>query len=446
MNESKQPSVNITTALALACSSALGLAAPGAHAQGEPGTWDFDLASLYYSESDSRVTAIEPVFSATRNYAEGETLTLKGVFDVLTGASPNGATPSDSLQTFTRPSGNGEYTVDAGENPLDDTFKDTRFAASADWAAPLSRDWDYSAGVYGSREYDYLSMGISGGLKRYLNSKNTTLNFGLSLSHDMVDPVGNSPQGLSAMPHKSAPSYEADRAASRDDASQSKNIIDLLWGVTQVVNRNTLMQFNYSLSLADGYLNDPYKLLSVIDETPGANFGGNLLDGNGNRIYLYEQRPQSRMKHALFWQTKYALDGGDVIDASYRFMFDDWGLTSHTFDLAYRWDFGGSYLEPHVRYYLQSEADFYKRYLTQAEYNGGAPALQEASADYRLGEMDAISIGAKYAWRTASDNEFSVRLEYYMQRSKGEAGFGLLQQQELYPNTDALMLTVGYKF
>jgi hypothetical protein len=436
----------IGSALALASCAALGIAAPMVQAQGEPDTWDFHLAGLYYGESDSRVMAIEPVFSATRNYAEGETLTLKGVFDVLTGASPNGATPSDGVQTFTRPSGNGQYDVAAGSDPLDDTFKDTRVALSADWAAALNRDWDYSAGVYGSREYDYMSFGMSGGMKRYLNNKNTTLNVGLSLSHDLIDPVGNSPRGLSAMPHQNSPTYDADRATSRDDGAQTKDIIDLLLGVTQVIDRSTIMQFNYALSLADGYLNDPYKMLSVIDESAGLNYGGNLLDGNANPIYLYEQRPDRRMKHALFWQTKHALDGGDVLDVSYRFMFDDWGITSHTFDLAYRWNFGGAYLEPHVRYYLQSEADFYKRFLTEAEYNGAAPTLKEASPDYRLGELDAITLGAKFGWKTARDNEFSVRLEYYMQGASGDQGFGKLTAQELYPDTDALMVTVGYKF
>lgn len=438
---------NISSSLALASCAALGIGAGNALAQGEPGTWDFDTAGLFYAEDNSRVNAIEPVFSATRNYEEGQKLTLKGVFDVLTGASPNGATPSDDVQTFTRPSGNGEYTINPTEDPLDDTFKDTRVALSADWSEPINRDWEYSTGVYGSREYDYMSFGLNGGLKRYLNNKNTTLNFGLSFAHDMVDPVGNSPVGLTAMPHHSSPTYDADRALSRDDGSQTKDIIDALFGVTQVINRQMLMQFNYSISLSDGYLNDPYKMLSVIEDDPlDANYGGNLLDGNGSRIYLYEQRPDSRMKHALFWQTKYALDGGDVIDTSYRFMLDDWGITSHTFDLAYRWNLEGFYLEPHVRYYMQSEADFYQRFLTETEYNSGTPTLKEASADYRLADMDAMTLGAKYGWKIDKNREFSIRADYYMQTSSGENGFGELLSQELYPDSNAMMVTVGYKF
>lgn len=55
--------------------------------------WDFDTAALIYAEGDSRVSAFEPVISATRNYDSETKLNLKFAFDTLTGASPNGATP-----------------------------------------------------------------------------------------------------------------------------------------------------------------------------------------------------------------------------------------------------------------------------------------------------------------------------------------------------------------
>ena len=68
-----------------------------------PGAWDFEVATLLYTESDDRVQAVEPIFSATRNFEDGEKLNFKLTFDTLTGASPNGATPSDQVQTFTDP-------------------------------------------------------------------------------------------------------------------------------------------------------------------------------------------------------------------------------------------------------------------------------------------------------------------------------------------------------
>jgi hypothetical protein len=428
---------NVSSTLALAAIGVLGAAQPALAERGASDSWDFDVAGLYYAEDDDRVMAVEPAFSATRNFSEGEALNLKLVLDSLTGASPNGATPSDQPQTFTTPSGNGNYTVSPNEAPLDDTFKDTRVALSANWSAPVNRDWAYSAGIYGSNEYDFFSLGLSGGLTRYLNQKNTELNFGLSVEQDTVDPVGGSPIGLSAMPQQG----DTNRDASRDQSQDSKTIVDALFGVSQVINKNVIMQFNYGVSVADGYLNDPYKVLSVIDSK-----GDNVKDGSGNNVYLYDARPDSRVKHSFYWQTKQALDNGDVMDYSYRFMLDDWGVTSHTLEAAYQWHFASSYIEPFARYYMQGEADFYQRYVTDAEYNSGSPTLKEASSDYRLGELDAITVGAKYAWSMGDGDIANVRLAYYMQSSSGDAGPGKLASQELYPDTNALIMTFGYSF
>src|SRR5690606_13337035 len=126
-------------------------------------------------------------------------------------------------------------------------------------------------------------------LSRYLNNKNTTLNLGLSAGSDFISPEGGVPVGLSPMAlqtNVSDAEFDQLFAASRESGDDSKTVADLLLGVSQVVDRRTVMQFNYSLSLSSGYLTDPFKILSVIDDAPGSNFGGNLQDGNGNNIYL----------------------------------------------------------------------------------------------------------------------------------------------------------------
>lgn len=439
----------IGLALTAATLTLLGIQAPLAEAKGKTGEWDVDTAVLFYSEADGRVSAVEPVAEFTRNYADDRKLTVKAVADALTGASPSGATPSDQVQTFTRPSGNGDYTVEAGQNPLDNSFHDTRGALSANWSSPLGSDYAYSVGAYGSGEFDYMSLGLNGAISRYLNNKNTTLNAGLSVSADTITPEGGIPIALSRMAlraNKTDDVFQSEFNATRQGASDNKTLIDLLLGVTQVINRSTIMQFNYSLSKVDGYMTDPFKILSVIDDTPGSTLGTNALGVDGNPIYVYENRPDSRMKQALYWQTKHMLANGDVIDGSYRFMIDDWGITSHTVDLHYRYMMGRSYLEPHARVYLQSAADFYKRYLTTTEYNAGSPTVKEATADYRLGEMVSGTLGLKWGYHLTEDHEVSVRGEYMKQTSTGETGIGALAAQDLYPDTDAFWLQLGYTF
>ncbi|HEY6527994.1 MAG TPA: DUF3570 domain-containing protein [Cellvibrionaceae bacterium] len=410
---------------------------------GTPGSWDVDTAILYYGEDGGRVQALEPVIGITGYFADDAQLNAKLTIDTLTGASPNGATPSSQPQTFTRPSGKGGYTIEPNTAPLDDTFKDTRAAVNVAWAAPINNDWRYSSGINISAEHDYFSGGLSGTITRYLNEKNTELTLGVAASSDTIKPEGGKPKALSRIPDSRVANFQQVYDASRTEDGDSKTLLDGLIGITQVINNRTIMQLNYSLSTSSGYLTDPYKILSVIDHNSGENY----LDGASRAIYIYEQRPDSRTKHALFWQTKYMLKNGDVLDGSYRLMSDDWGITSNTIDLKYHWQLDHAYLEPHLRYYTQSAADFYRRFVWDTDYNNGAQTLilSNASADYRLGDLTGTTLGIKYA-RQFNQQEFSVRAEYFVQSNSGEQGFGALTQQDLYPDTKAVMFTLGYSF
>ena len=126
-------------------------------------------------------------------------------------------------------------------------------------------------------------------------------------------------------------------------------------------------------------------------------------------------------------------------------MTDDWGIDSHTLDVRYRWPLGErSYLEPHFRYYTQSHADFYRTSLAN-----GSPLPLNASADYRLGEFDAITFGVKYGWKTETGTEWNARLEMYS--ADGSVPSDLLigtnqAGRDMYPDLDAVILQFGYRF
>jgi len=93
----------VRAALASAC-GVLGISGAAARAT-EVGT-----AVLGYTEPN-RVSAIEGVIDANHTFDNGRVLRFRAVFDGLTGASASGATPASFVQTFTRPSGKGNYTT-----------------------------------------------------------------------------------------------------------------------------------------------------------------------------------------------------------------------------------------------------------------------------------------------------------------------------------------------
>lgn len=427
---------SIAAALAGATCALLGQSQ--AHAETDSSVlkdWKFDTAILYYGETD-RVSLAEGVVSATKTNSDDSIFNVKLVLDTLTGASANGAVAQPTVQTFSRPSGKDSYQVAAGDTPLDDTFRDTRVQVAASWMQPFADTWRGTAGFNVSREYDYMSLGVNGLLEKDLFQRNTTLSAGLSYQFDSIDPVGGKPTPLSSMIVPADDDYDDEFEGEDDDhgaknGSDDKTTLDMLFGVTQVINRRMLMQFNYGLSIVDGYTTDPYKVLSVI------NTNGVTQD------IVYENRPDSRTKHSFFWQTKYALDNG-VVDVSYRYATDDWEIDSHTIDSRLRFNLSGnSYIQPHIRYYQQSAADFYQPYLNQS-----ADMPMYASADYRVGEMTAYTVGLKYGRTLENGHEWAVRAEYYQQDPKN-AGFeqpGVLADLDLYPSVKAVILQFNYHF
>ncbi len=419
----------IHAALAAATSSLLAPVTGHAEPAVDNARWEIDSSALYYGEQDDRVEDASLSLRARREYGDGRALTLGLTTDTLTGATPTGAVPLDVPQTFTRPSANGSYVTAPGETPLDDSFKDSRVAANATWTQPFGETWTADVGVSFSTEYDYVHLGMNGSVSKDLNRNNTTVSAGFAYATDEWDPEGGVPVPLSAM------RPVGDRGNKRR-TTEDKDVLDILFGVSQVINERTIAQVNYSYSQSDGYLNDPFKFLTVLDPDTGLTVPGR----GGVALYRFEDRPDERTKHSLFGQVKIAFDSG-VLETSYRFMTDDWGIDSHTIDGRYKFNLNADhYVEPHLRWYRQSGADFYRTNLV-----AGEPLPAEASADYRLAEFTGITAGFKYGWRMAAGREFSARVEWYNQSGDAELE-GVPASGDVFPELDAVIVQISYRF
>ncbi len=399
-----------------------------------PESWQCDMAVLVYSELN-RVSAFEPAMALKKTFDDNSVLGVKLVVDSLSGASHNGAAANTAAQTFTRPSGHGSYTASANKTPLDDTFRDTRINLSINYEYELSRLEKMQWGVNGSSEYDFLSVGGSGTYVRDINQRNTSLSAGVSFEVDNIRAVGGFAQPLSEMQANTL-------AQGKIGSSHTRIMVETLLGVTQIIDHKTLMQINYGLALSDGEHTDPYKIVSVLDSE------GDLIAANGlNGTYLYERRPDSRIRQNVFAMVKrYLL--GDVVDVSYRYSWDDWGIKSNTVDTHYRVNLAHDnmsptfYLEPHLRFYQQQGADFYRHSIVN---NEALPSY--LSADYRLADMQATTVGLKIGFLSPGGHQSSVRLEYYRQTGDSHPGDALPNQRDLdlYPTVEAFIVQYNYR-
>ena len=106
---------------------------------------DADL--LYYKENAGRVQTIEPVVSLKKDFGDQRLLDGTLTLDSLSGATPNGAIPARTPQTFASPSSTSLipepghkttlYTIAPGDLPQDPHFKEQRVAGDLDWSQPI---------------------------------------------------------------------------------------------------------------------------------------------------------------------------------------------------------------------------------------------------------------------------------------------------------------------
>lgn len=410
----------------------------------EPDTTTIDSAILFYKEGEGRVQAIEPMLALTINNQDGSSYVARFTYDTLTGATPNGAAPWTSTQTFVTPvrqqsehsesrtgasggtlvtlPGSGlqvlNYDAVARKLPVDSGFRDQRYALDLAMTKPLTDATKLSLGVNGSTESDYQSISGRAGIAHELGGNNTTLSLGVNFEHDISKPHYGTPTPFTLMD------------GTLKGPSRSKDVLGLIAGVTQVVAPGVIVQANYTFGALNGYQTDPYKIVSVVDSITGAP-----------QRYLYESRPDKRTRHAVYLGTKIAA-GSFVTDISGRYYTDSWGIKSFTAQVSEHVPFGEkAYLEPLMRYYHQSAANFFTYYLTS-----GAPLPQYASADSRLDKFNAITGGISGGYKLTDNLEVYGLAEYYKQAKAGTPGqLPGNSQLSLFAGTNAVSLMTGIK-
>ena len=127
------------------------------------------------------------------------TLTL----DTLSGATPNGAIPARTPQTFASPSSTSLtprpgyktklYTIAPGDLPQDPHFNEMRVAGDLNWSQPIGLDNTVSYGGHVSSEHDFDSIAAHAGLSHDFNEKNTTLSAGINEEYDRIHAHGVTP-------------------------------------------------------------------------------------------------------------------------------------------------------------------------------------------------------------------------------------------------------------
>ena len=233
----------------------------------------------------------------------------------------------------------------------------------------LSYEWNEAAvNVSGgfSRERDYQSSFGSIGGRLDFNQKLTSVKFGGGYTSSQIGAI---------LDHDSSPyitktAYAQQIVNRRGSEILKGNRQDWVAniGLTQVLNKNALIDAGIGYTHSSGFLENPYKATSVIFVDP-ASLNNNFITGDVRA--LIEQRPNQRNQVALSAKyVQYIEPFNAAMHLGYRLSVDDWGVNSHTFDASWVQPLGGGWtLTPRIRYYSQDAASFFRPYLlTQQTY------------------------------------------------------------------------------
>jgi hypothetical protein len=427
----------------------------------------FDFKNLYYQESDSRMRIVSPTFMVEYDLSPTTTIKIDGIYNAISGATPSGAPPMKNVTTYSTvttptagitPSSSPQPTVtyydddhddeDEEDDDDDDRSRRTVFnhsngyyaragatpvAAPAPAPAPTattptsssagsttttipstSTEYDKNGRVprsdvdderYGinleltkkfnrhtltiqgaySEESDYISRGISLRDSIDFNQKNTTITLGGSYANDKIDAITM-------------------------ESAETKESIDFIVGLFQVLNKKTTITINATIGQTDGYLTDPYKVVLL------------------NNQIVQEKRPTTKDKQIIYIALNRFLDKYNTgLELSYRYYNDSFGIRAHTIGTSLYKKIGNSLiLRPAIRYYTQTEADFYNVWFD------GNP--QFYSSDYRVSELTALGYGVKLIWYPVQHIAFDIAIDRYVQE-----GLDGLTADDVYPEALSVM-------
>lgn len=399
---------------------------------GEAETWSFDGDFLYYKEA-GRLQILQSTFKGTYFIDTNETIGFKALGDILTGASPNGQIVSLENITITSPSGKGDV-IRPNSLPVLPDYKELRVAGAVSYGYEDSNA-SYSVTASGSRELDYISLGLSTSISIPFNQKNTTFDLGVSINNDTIISELFTPKPLVIQKVLAAISEQP--ILSR---TQKKEVFDFLIGFSQIVDTSSFITFLYSYGNQQGYLTDPYKVISIVEE----NTGRLLKHSPEHAVVIYESRPDSKITQSVYLGYKKAVGKG-VFSFGIRALENSWGIKSSTFDtdiIIYLND--TIWIKPHIRYYQQGSADFYRPFLSENQLQSIQGCLQcYASADYRIGKFTATTLGLELGF---DEDKFSIGIETYQQAiSEPKNKFGELRKVKLVPDLSTILIRVNFK-
>lgn len=333
-----------------------------------------------YAESDKRVKVDYTLLELKEEIGADYTASLSLSYDTISGGTPiwvdavsgaSGTASADGRITTV----DGKGATHGGRSALSAfsykniEVEDTRRAVSTSLTKRTPGRDEITVGLSQSKEEDFSSKEASlSYLYNLDSSRNRSLTVGVS--------------------------YQANEAYHLMYGTwKDFSVVNAQVGYTHTLSKSTVGQINYFHIRQSGELSNPYQ--TILRYFAGSNLFWRAV----------EKRPDEKNASGISAAVVSKVLSNTALHADYRFYRDDWGVRSHTLSVSPHVDVGGGWtVSPMLRYYRQSQADFYKShdgggYFNETEYG---------TADERLGEYHGTTYALGIEKKIGKDLKLNV--------------------------------------
>jgi len=349
------------------------------------------LQYLQYNESENRTAVSAPSLMLNKDFGTDYTLNVNVVADAVSGASENYYDAASGASAFSR--GIGVNATDVTYGNVE--YEDTRVAGGASLITRFDNRDELTVGFNYSSESDFYSAEGSLEYMHWLtSSKNNSLSLGVSYQSNEIL--------VECDPDSATSSCDAGSGASE---AMTNDAINVQASFFQNINSESYLKASLFYVGDSGYLSNPYS--NVVRNYDGINAD-----------VVAENRPDSRTGYGASFKYANAITSNLSAQIGYRYYTDDWDIDSHTIDTDFYYEPSSNWLiKIGLRYYMQSEANFYsgqKDYFTNEEF---------ASSDVRLSDFDAITYKTDVEYKVTEDFSVNFGANYYDQSSGIDATY-----------------------
>ncbi len=373
---------------------------------------DGDNASVTGGVGSEELTDLTPTFILAIPLNEDDVLTIDAALSTYSSASSSNLNPFDSKD------GPSPWVASSGASKQDSwTSLSIDYSHSSD-----DRNKIWSGHISFSNEYDYTSVGLGAGMARLYNKKNTEISLKgnifidswnsqlpvelRSYQGDIVDLNTGYFQNVSIL-NQDGQEIDKNGAAVwsphsnplQDD--ESRNSYSLSISFAQIINKRAQFSIFADVVQQTGWLSNPMQRVYFKDRDnyyvgDAADIPNYTNESNTGVFHLaddIERLPDSRLKIPIGGRFNYYFNENMVLRTYYRFYTDDWGINSNTLSVELPYKLTDKYtVVPGIRYYTQTEADYFAGYEEHISTN------DYYSSDYDLSAFNSTqySIGLKY--------------------------------------------------